>query len=192
MSLGPGLGVLVWLLLSLASVWVWTGARHRKAPLSRVPVLTAVLAVEVLGTAAVAWLAASGPDLTPPWSWCAVGVAGLATVLCGGAVTTAVLLLADADSRAGGPRVQRTILRGGTWIGALERLGLTASVLAGWPEGLVAIVAVKAFARYPELRAGPTSGAVERFIIGTFTSLGWAAACAGLALVLTGSPRLPA
>lgn len=61
---------------------------------------------------------------------------------------------------------------------------MTATVVAGWPEGVVAIVAVKAFARYPELQAGQSSGATERFIIGTFTSLGWAAACAGVALVL--------
>ena len=96
-----------------------------------------------------------------------------------------VLALADGSSRSGGPRVQRTILRGGTWIGALERLALTATLVAGWPEGLAAIVAVKAFARYPELKSGQNSGAIERFIIGTFASLGWAAACAGTALVLT-------
>ncbi|WP_375433231.1 hypothetical protein [uncultured Friedmanniella sp.] len=185
MTLLPGLACAVWLLLSLASVWVWTAADRPRTPLTRTRVLIGVVAVEVAATAAVGWLAASGPALTAPWSWTAVGLAGLAAVLCGGAVTSSVLALADASSRAQGPRVQRTVLRGGTWIGALERLVMTATVTAGWPEGMAAIVAVKAFARYPELKAGQNSGAIERFIIGTFTSLGWAAACAGLALVLT-------
>ena len=75
------------------------------------------------------------------------------------------------------------MLRGGAWIGALERLATLGTLLAGWPEGLVAIVAVKAFARYPELSTGQATGAIERFIIGTFTSLGWAAVCAGIATI---------
>ena len=187
MTLWPGLGCGLWLLLTLLSVPVWRSLRSARSPLSRTGPLVAVLSAEVLGTAAVAYLAASGPPLTPPWSWFAIGLASTAALVCGGAVTVTVLALADASSRPGGPRIQRTILRGGTWIGALERLALTASLVAGWPEGLVAIVAVKAFARYPELKAGQNSGAIERFIIGTFTSLGWAAACAGTALVLTRS-----
>ena len=40
-------------------------------------------------------------------------------------------------------------------------------------------------ARYPELKA-TNSGAAERFIIGTFASVLFAAACAGLARWLTG------
>ena len=185
MTLTAGLACALWLLLSLGSSWVWVAADRPRTPLARTRVLVAVLAVEVVGTAAVGWLGASGPALTAPWSWAAVGLAGVAALLCGGAVTSTVLALADRASRPGGPRVLRTILRGGTWIGALERLTMTATVVAGWPEGLVAIVAVKAFARYPELKSAQTGGAIERFIIGTFTSLGWAAACAGLALVLT-------
>ena len=35
--------------------------------------------------------------------------------------------------------------------------------------------------RYPELRNQEDTGAAERFIIGTFTSVLWAVACAGLA-----------
>ena len=112
------------------------------------------------------------------------GVGAIAAVLtrrCRGAV---VLGLADASSRSGSARVQRTILRGGAWIGALERLALLGTMLAGWPEGIVGIVAVKAFARYPELKTGQATGAIERFIIGTFASLGWAAVCAGIVMIL--------
>ena len=68
--------------------------------------------------------------------------------------------------------------------GNLRLLSDWAVRLAGWPEGIAAIIAVKAFARYPELRAGQGTGATERFIIGTFASLGWAGACAGIVMIL--------
>lgn len=72
------------------------------------------------------------------------------------------------------------VLRGGRWIGRLERLAVFASIVAGYPNGLAVGVAVKALARYPELRS-TTSAAAERFIIGTFVSVLWAVAWAGLA-----------
>jgi hypothetical protein len=184
-TLLTGLAALLWLVLTALSVLAWRDPGRRRPRLTRTPALVGVLAAEVLGTAVVALLGALGTPLPAPWSWFAVVLACAASLLCGGVVTSSVLALADASTRTGGPRVQRTVLRGGTWIGALERLALTAVVVAGWPEGLAAVVAVKAFARYPELRASPATGAVERFIVGTFTSLGWAAVCAGTVLVLT-------
>ncbi|ADG74734.1 conserved hypothetical protein [Cellulomonas flavigena DSM 20109] len=66
------------------------------------------------------------------------------------------------------------VLRGGTWIGVLERLAVTGSLLAGVPEGAALVVAVKGLGRYPELRENP--GASERFVIGTLASLVWSAA----------------
>lgn len=77
------------------------------------------------------------------------------------------------------------VLRGGAWIGTLERLAIFASLIAGYPEGLAVALALKGLARYPELKA-TTSGAAERFIIGTFTSVLVAAAAAGLAHWLIG------
>lgn len=74
-------------------------------------------------------------------------------------------------------------LRGGQWIGMLERLAVFATLLAGFPEGLAVAMVLKGFARYPELKASST-GAAERFIIGTFVSVLFACACAGLALWL--------
>jgi len=175
----------LWLVLSVASIWVWLPThRGGKTVLSRTSVLIMTAAVLVALTGLVALLGAQAPPLPRPWSWVAVGVAALAALLIGGAVTFCMLALADATSRPGAPRVQRTVLRGGAWIGALERLGMFASVLGGWPLGVASIVAIKAFARYPELKSGQATGAVERFIIGTFASLGWAAACAGIAMVL--------
>ncbi|MGN0100554.1 MAG: hypothetical protein ACI39C_06415 [Dietzia sp.] len=75
----------------------------------------------------------------------------------------------------------REVLRGGMWIGVLERLGLTAAILAGRFELAAVVVAIKALGRYPEIRENPAVS--ERFIIGTLASLLVAGACgaAGLA-----------
>ena len=77
----------------------------------------------------------------------------------------------------------REVLRGGMWIGILERVGLTAAILAGRFELAAVVVAIKALGRYPEIRENPAVS--ERFIIGTLTSLLVAAACgaAGLAIL---------
>jgi hypothetical protein len=72
------------------------------------------------------------------------------------------------------------VLRGGAWIGVLERLALTATLLLGWPEGVPVVLAVKGLGRFAELKETP---AAERFIIGTLTSVLWAGACAGVAVL---------
>jgi hypothetical protein len=105
-------------------------------------------------------------------------LAGAVAVTGGGLVTTQVFALVDKDSRtvrAG------DVLRGGAWIGALERLAVYVALIAGWGPGLAIVLAVKGLGRYPELRNQEDTGAAERFIIGTFTSVLWAVACAGLA-----------
>ncbi|NKY39931.1 hypothetical protein HGA02_10435, partial [Cellulomonas septica] len=66
------------------------------------------------------------------------------------------------------------VLRGGTWVGILERLAVTGCFLVGEAGGIAVVVAVKGLGRYPELRENP--GASERFVIGTFASLLWSAA----------------
>jgi hypothetical protein len=179
--------LILWAGLTLASVWVWLPVRARgedRPLLARTPVLVGVLAVTALGTGVVALLGSLAEPVDGRTHWVVVGVAAAAAVLTGGAVTTAVLDLADVSSRRTGTRVRRTVLRGGAWIGALERLGVVASLVAAWPEGLAVILAVKGLARYPELKASQSSGTAERFIIGTFASIGWAAVCAGVAAVL--------
>jgi hypothetical protein len=107
-------------------------------------------------------------------------VAGVLAVAGGGLVTTQVFALVDKESRtvrAG------EVLRGGAWIGALERLAVFVTLIAGWGPGLAIVLAVKGLGRYPELRSQEDTGAAERFIIGTFASVLWAAACAGLAVL---------
>jgi hypothetical protein len=73
------------------------------------------------------------------------------------------------------------VLRGGAWIGYLERGAVAATLLAGWPEGVALVLAVKGVGRYAELRE---TNAPEAFIIGTLTSLLWAASAAGAAHLL--------
>ena len=190
MTLLAGLALGLWLLLTGASLWIWLPPNGRAGtPLkARLSFLVAVIVVLGVATAVVALLASLAPAVTGRWVWAAVAIAGAAAVLTGGAVTSSVLALADASSRPSAHRVQRTILRGGAWIGALERLGMVVSLLARWPEGIAVILAVKSLARYPELKLGQSTGVAERFIIGTFASLGWAAACAGVAVILITSP----
>ena len=73
------------------------------------------------------------------------------------------------------------MLRGGAWIGFLERGAVAATLLAGWPEGIALVLAVKGVGRYSELRE---ANAPEAFIIGTLASLLWAGAAAGTAQLL--------
>jgi len=80
-------------------------------------------------------------------------------------------------------RSSESVLRGGVWIGYLERAAIAATLLAGWPEGVALVLAVKGVGRYPELRgsSGSETDASEAFIIGTLVSVLWAAAAAGTA-----------
>jgi F0F1-type ATP synthase membrane subunit c/vacuolar-type H+-ATPase subunit K len=114
---------------------------------------------------------------------------GALAVSGGGPLTSAVLWLVD---RGNTPKnsTQRAgeVLRGGAVIGALERGAIYAALVAGWPEGIAVVLAVKGLARYPELRAPDQPGIVtpqavaERFIIGTFISVLWSVTCGGLLL----------
>lgn len=71
-------------------------------------------------------------------------------------------------------------LKGGYWIGLLERAALFACVLSGFPAGIAVVLGVKGLGRYPELRT-PMGSKGELFIIGTFASMLWAALWAGVA-----------
>jgi hypothetical protein len=137
--------------------------------------LVTVLAV----AAALAWRAGRvGDGVSTAGLLLAVGAAALG----GGPVVTAVLRAADPGAaperrRASDPEV----LRGGAWIGVLERTAIAATVLAGWAEGLAVLIAVKGLGRFNELKA-PV--AAERFIIGTLASGLWAIGCVGVAVLL--------
>lgn len=146
--------------------------------------------------------------LSRPWlpptpeleAWGVVAGVALATI-GGGPVASAILAhvkkTADADARRelaleysseelaamatepALPSLKIPQLRGGKWIGLLERLAIAGALAAGYPAGIPVVLAVKGLGRYPELQIGNA----ERFIIGTFASLLWAAGAGALALV---------
>lgn len=72
------------------------------------------------------------------------------------------------------------ILRGGAWLGVLERLAITGALLAGYPYGIAIVVAIKGLGRYAELRDQPVAS--ERFVVGTLASLIWSVATGLLGL----------
>lgn len=101
-------------------------------------------------------------------------------MLGGGPVALAAVELArrrDSAEHAPGataPAATATALRGGTTIGLLERLAVAGTILAGFPEGIAIVVAIKGVGRFTELTTPETK---ERFMIGTLASLIWACAC---------------
>lgn len=65
----------------------------------------------------------------------------------------------------------REVMRGGTTIGYLERVAVVLGIIAGFPEAIAVVVALKGIGRFTELASAE---ARERFIIGTLASLVWA------------------
>jgi hypothetical protein len=160
----------------------WRARAGTRAQLFLVVAMVAVLAVVtvlVLSAGRQGW--GLGASRTLLVLFAAVAVAG------GGPLAVCVLSLADRKSASPPEPVEHPeppephddgeVLRGGAWIGSLERAGVFATLAAGWPEGVAVVLAVKGVGRYHELGV---TGAAERFIIGTFASVLWAAACAGL------------
>ena len=115
------------------------------------------------------------------WLAALVVVGALALSIAGGwALTSWVLRLASrspdagaAHPESGATGANQTVLRGGTWIGVLERLAITSAMLAGFPAAIAFVIAVKGLGRYPELLEHPAAS--ERFVIGTLASMVWAA-----------------
>ena len=163
------------------SLPAWTAAGRR----IWAPVTLVVLAAAVLVAAVPDPVVVDGSGATTAL----VALAGALAVAGGGPLTALVFDLVDRrEPPADSLRRAGQVLRGGTWIGALERVTIFGTRVAGWPEGLALVLALKGLGRYPELRAaeagGAPTGAAERFIIGTFTSVLWACGCAGVVLLL--------
>ncbi|MFP5313474.1 MAG: hypothetical protein ACLGH7_13900 [Actinomycetes bacterium] len=89
---------------------------------------------------------------------------------------------ASAGPAAQGALRGQRILRGGAIIGVLERLGVCLAILTGQPVAIAYIVAIKGLGRFAEPKETPV--AAERFIIGTLTSMLWAAGTAAAVKVL--------
>jgi hypothetical protein len=172
------LAVIVTLLVAttVGAALAWT--RHGEA-------FNVVMIGATTAAASAAWLA---PEITQPGQYghlmIVCSAAGAAT-LGGGPLTTQLFKLID------GPRPQDNqsletagkVLRGGAWIGVFERLTVFAAALLHAPEAIAVVLALKGVGRYQELHGEMGSGATaERFIIGTFSSLLWSLALAGIAL----------
>ena len=96
---------------------------------------------------------------------------------------TAVAGAPPSGSPGSGPAAPtQRILRGGAIIGILERLGVCLAILTGQPVAIAYIVAIKGLGRFAELKETPV--AAERFIIGTLTSMLWAAGTAAAVKVI--------
>ena len=162
--------------LSLLLVWLRGDRLARLVPVG--------LLVVLVGPAALA--TALDSRLTGRWHALVVILALVTAAVGGNHVTTAVFDAVDEGEQAavtdtgdaGSLRSAGQVLRGGAWIGILERLAVFATLVARWPEGIAVVLAVKGLGRYPELRSGHRPGLAERFIIGTLVSVLWAALCA--------------
>ncbi|QNG18848.1 hypothetical protein G4H71_21275 [Rhodococcus triatomae] len=165
-----------------------------------------IVALWGLGIAALAPVLSPSRRL-PHWVAPLAGLLGLAvgalaatatTPVTGVALAATLVLTVTAAATGGAPLVLAAFrfarrqpdagsppapgpLRGGRVIGLLERTAVAVAVLAGWPEGIAVVLAVKGLARYPELREPHAS---EQFIIGTFTSVLWALAVCGVGRAL--------
>lgn len=193
MTEGAGVAVVLLALAGLLGVSQFS-QRFRGTPARPHSILyaCAVIQLLLLGGAALLALDSGGGA-----GWPLAGpLAVAAAVAGGGAPTTAILQLSFNASHAEHQRMltgpegeqffneeyeAQPVLRGGAWIGVLERLAVASTLIMGWPAGLAIILAVKALGRYSELGK---SGAAERFILGTFSSQLWACACVGVAVLL--------
>ncbi len=128
----------------------------------------------------VAMLVGWNSDATHDLDHWTAALAAVLAVAGGGLVTTQVFTFVEDPERVRGAGA---VLRGGAWIGALERLAVYVALVAGWAPGLAVVLAVKGLGRYPELRSQDDTAVAERFIIGTFASVLWAVACAGVAVL---------
>ncbi|MBK7621165.1 MAG: hypothetical protein IPJ14_00505 [Kineosporiaceae bacterium] len=164
--------------LAVLALPFWGRVRHVRRLRLRAG---AVVVVATTGLAAAEILAWQAEAVSGGATVIALGLVGAGSVAGGGPVATAVLRLADPGRRDRPGPADPDVLHGGAWVGTLERLGITASLLAGWPEGIAIALAIKGLGRYPELRS---PAAAERFIIGTFASVLWAAGCAAVGMAL--------
>lgn len=195
MSVAVGGGLVA---LGLLMGWTWL---HPDRPLGVVAVVATVGLVAVLeSTLAPAGLRSAPPALT-------LLAVALALTETGNRVTRAVLALAGrsadgGDEEAEDPAAEPTTvpsaaptdpaadgLRGGRYIGPMERLLMVVLGLAQAYPVIAALMAAKGIVRFPEISADRGAGSrAEEFLIGSLASWGLAAAGAvvvWLALGLT-------
>nr|WP_315268716.1 hypothetical protein [Microbacterium lemovicicum] len=182
----------IFLYLALSGALALVTVSLRKP--ANTPLITAAgLVIAALLVVAIA------PANVPIWVGLGLAMLGTAVAVVGGdPVTRRILDIATRGSVregiAGGILVQtpprpgaeddpsaiastREVMRGGTTIGYLERTAVAVAIIAGFPEAIAVVVAVKGVGRFSELSEAQSR---ERFIIGTLSSLLWAAVLGGL------------
>jgi len=182
--LTAALSIFLFLALCAALVLIVVTLRHPSTPPLLVAGILVIVALLIVAISPVNVPAIMGVILT------ALGVA--AAVLGGNPVARRLLDIAagsrvretadggivvmtnEKDAAAGAPR---TLMRGGTVIGYLERLAAVVAIVVGYPEAIAVVVAVKGIGRFSELGEPETR---ERFIIGTLASLVWSCAIGAL------------
>ena len=114
----------------------------------------------------------------------ALAIAGFFVMLhTGNRIIRLVLAVVGAEVEAGQQK-----LKGGRYIGPIERLIVAALMLSGSLEGAGLIIAAKGFVRLPEIRSetenedGVGDSVAEYFLIGTLTSIAIAGSLAALIL----------
>jgi hypothetical protein len=150
-----------------------------RRPARVLTVLAAALLTVTLVVAAVL------PEAAPAVVTAITTAAALVLSVTGGSPVVRLLLdrttFDEREGVHGGIVVgEREVLRGGEVIGLLERLAVTGAIIAGVPEALAVVIAIKGVGRFTELENGAVR---ERFIVGTLGSWIWAAAAAGLVLL---------
>ena len=148
-----------------------------------------VLVIVSAALLACALLLAALP--TPPAPWfiaLPVTLASLVTAVAGGSAVTREVLgraVVDATEGPAGGLVAadgRELLRGGQVIGYLERLAVAGVIIAGHPEALAVVIAIKGVGRFSDLE---NAAVRERFIIGTLASWIWAGSTALVVQLVT-------
>lgn len=143
--------------------------------------VTSYLLVAVLGLAGIAATIGNHIPAAVSIPHELVVVASVAAATLGGGPVTETVFRLAAFRRAAGADVSDDVelspLRGGMWIGLLERAAIASTLWASWPEGLAVVLAVKGLGRFSELKQ---HAAAEQFILGTFVSVLWACAAVGV------------
>ncbi|WP_421015513.1 hypothetical protein [Glutamicibacter creatinolyticus] len=174
-------------LLMLASTVVATGTHLLKPAKRPTPLkvgLTVISFAIALAAAIVAVIAMHDPDAAAVPFVLVVTASVVFAVAIGSPYTELVFhLAANHQARKTKSPAGESPLRGGLWIGLLERTAFVCTLWANWPEGIAVILAIKGLGRFSELK---DHNAAEQFILGTFSSSLCAAGAYGLGLMLLG------
>lgn len=124
---------------------------------------------------------------SPEFAVLAVGI-GLFHVVSANALVRLALRAEARGSRQSAGRsdgeallVVRPQLKGGRWIGPLERIALTGLLVAGAYPVAAGLIAAKGIVRFPEMQEDRAEGnKAEYFLVGSFVSWTVAILCAGV------------